>query len=136
MLKSSCRPAGVTEIFTGVAGPVSGVDGRRLARLSHNPPCIEEQDVTSVSVVNTLGLYGTAIVLTTSWTTHLHLHCLFTIQASDQYIAGLHLDANMFFEGTLQEGIASAVQQAKLVVCFVTGTMPYMHSCSQPRILM
>lgn len=28
----------------------------------------------------------------------------------------------MFFEGTLQEGITSAVEQAKLVVCFVTGT--------------
>lgn len=27
----------------------------------------------------------------------------------------------MFFDGTLQEGIAAAVQQAKMVVSFVTG---------------
>lgn len=30
----------------------------------------------------------------------------------------------MFFEGTLQEGITSAVEQAKLVVCFVTDGQP------------
>jgi hypothetical protein len=28
----------------------------------------------------------------------------------------------MFFEGSLQEGIAAAIQQGKSVVCFVTGT--------------
>jgi hypothetical protein len=28
----------------------------------------------------------------------------------------------MFFQGTLQEGINTALQEAKLVVCFVTGT--------------
>jgi hypothetical protein len=27
----------------------------------------------------------------------------------------------MFFQGTLQEGIAAALSQAKLVLCFVTG---------------
>jgi hypothetical protein len=27
----------------------------------------------------------------------------------------------MFFQGSLQEGIASALQQSKFVVCFVTG---------------
>ena len=29
----------------------------------------------------------------------------------------------MFFQGTLQEGINTALQEAKLVVCFVTGTV-------------
>ena len=29
-----------------------------------------------------------------------------------------------FFPGSLQEGIAAALQQAKSVVCFVTGTCP------------
>lgn len=28
----------------------------------------------------------------------------------------------MFFEGTVQEGISSAVDQQKLVFCFVAGT--------------
>lgn len=28
----------------------------------------------------------------------------------------------MFFQGTLQEGISTALQQSKQVVCFVTGT--------------
>lgn len=28
----------------------------------------------------------------------------------------------MFFSGTLQEGIATAIQNDKSVVCFVTGT--------------
>lgn len=27
----------------------------------------------------------------------------------------------MFFQGSLQEGISTALQEAKLVVCFVTG---------------
>jgi hypothetical protein len=27
----------------------------------------------------------------------------------------------MFFQGTLQEGIAAALSQSKLVLCFVTG---------------
>jgi hypothetical protein len=34
----------------------------------------------------------------------------------------------MFFEGTLQEGIATALQQGKLVVCFVTGIHSFIHS--------
>jgi len=29
----------------------------------------------------------------------------------------------MFFEGTLQEGLAAAVQQSKLVISFVTGEL-------------
>jgi hypothetical protein len=35
----------------------------------------------------------------------------------------------MFFEGSLQEGIATALQQSKLVVCFVTGNYHFI-----PRI--
>jgi hypothetical protein len=29
----------------------------------------------------------------------------------------------MFFQGSLQEGIAAAIQQGKSVVCFVAGTV-------------
>lgn len=29
----------------------------------------------------------------------------------------------MFYEGTLQEGISTAVDQQKLVLCFVTGNV-------------
>jgi hypothetical protein len=32
----------------------------------------------------------------------------------------------MFYEGSLQEGIATAIQQSKLVVCFVTGNSQFL----------
>jgi hypothetical protein len=34
---------------------------------------------------------------------------------------------NMFYEGDLQSGISKAVQEAKLVACFVTGTSSNQH---------
>jgi len=33
----------------------------------------------------------------------------------------------MFYEGDLQSGIAKAVQESKLVVCFVTGNVARVH---------
>lgn len=35
----------------------------------------------------------------------------------------------MFYQGSLQEGISTAVGQQKLVLCFVTSMYPYVPAC-------
>ena len=44
---------------------------------------------------------------------------------STQFIESYHPSTAMFYQGSLQEGISTAVGQQKLVLCFVTS----MHRC-------